>query len=45
MDGGAPAIAAALEQALGGVLLDDLPLFPRTSTAPFAQPREEGAES
>jgi CO/xanthine dehydrogenase Mo-binding subunit len=28
MDGGAPAIAAALEQALGGVSLDDLPLLP-----------------
>jgi CO/xanthine dehydrogenase Mo-binding subunit len=28
MDGGAPAIAAALEQALGGVPLDDLPLLP-----------------
>jgi CO/xanthine dehydrogenase Mo-binding subunit len=28
MDGGAPAIAAALEQALGGVALDDLPLLP-----------------
>ncbi len=28
MDGGAPAIAAALEQALGGVTLDDLPLLP-----------------
>jgi CO/xanthine dehydrogenase Mo-binding subunit len=28
MDGGAPAIAAALEQALGGISLDDLPLLP-----------------
>ena len=28
MDGGAPAIAAALEQALGGVHLDSLPLLP-----------------
>jgi CO/xanthine dehydrogenase Mo-binding subunit len=28
MDGGAPAIAAAVEQALGGIELDDLPLFP-----------------
>jgi CO/xanthine dehydrogenase Mo-binding subunit len=28
MDGGAPAIAAALEQALGGVSLPDLPLLP-----------------
>jgi CO/xanthine dehydrogenase Mo-binding subunit len=29
MDGGAPAIAAAIEQALGGgVPLDDLPLLP-----------------
>jgi len=28
MDGGAPAIAAALEQALGGVPLPDLPLLP-----------------
>jgi CO/xanthine dehydrogenase Mo-binding subunit len=28
MDGGAPAIAAAIEQALGGLPLDDLPLLP-----------------
>jgi CO/xanthine dehydrogenase Mo-binding subunit len=28
MDGGAPAIAAAIEQALGGVELNDLPLLP-----------------
>jgi CO/xanthine dehydrogenase Mo-binding subunit len=28
MDGGAPAVAAAIEQALGGVELNDLPLLP-----------------
>jgi CO/xanthine dehydrogenase Mo-binding subunit len=33
MDGGAPAIAAAIEQALGGVELADLPLFPEALLA------------
>ena len=33
MDGGAPAIAAALEQALGGVHLDSLPLLPENLLA------------
>ena len=33
MDGGAPAIAAAVEQALGGLALDDLPLLPEALLA------------
>ncbi len=40
MDGGAPAIAAAIEQALGGIALDDLPLFPEALLA--AQTKARG---
>jgi CO/xanthine dehydrogenase Mo-binding subunit len=43
MDGGAPAIAAALEQALGGVALDDLPLLPEQLFAAHGAQKKEGA--
>jgi CO/xanthine dehydrogenase Mo-binding subunit len=44
MDGGAPAIAAAIEQALGGVELPDLPLFPEALLAAVTRAeRERGA--